>query len=170
MPMEIRYGTRRFPVRAIHNSGKGNNCLGYALGSMLKCEPSELRASLCEFVRCCPDPEMQADLACSVLEALDDVPESDRVEAAARALERGCFIPADVFVAYCAKGKDRRRTLLKHNVIFFAERDDHYEPVTFYLDHVSQITHYVGCDNTHYEALALSPRHQLQFDVLFFGV
>lgn len=170
--MEIRHGSRRIPVKTIPNPGTGNNCLGYALGPMLKCDPAELRSSLCDFVRDCADSDTQADLACSVLEDFEKVPEAQRVAEAVRALEAGCFIPADLFVAYCAQGKDRRRTLMRHNVVFFAERDGYYEPVVYHLDNVARLTQYVGCNdsNSHYEALAMGARQQLQFDVAFFGV
>jgi hypothetical protein len=170
--MEIRHGSRRIPVNRVPNPGTGNNCLGYALGPMLKCDPEDLRASLVDFVRDCADHDTQMDLACSVLDDFEKVPEAERVGAAIRELEGGCFIPADIFVAYCAQGKDRRRTLMRHNVVFFAERQGYWEPVTYHLDDVARLTQYVGCNrsNTHYEALAMGARHQLQFDVAFFGV
>jgi len=169
--MEIRTGTRRFPCRVIENPGTGNNCLGYALGSMLKARPSELRRALVHYFESVQqDQELSESFACSVLEDFESVPEAERVNCAIARLKANSFIPADLFVSYCQSGPWRRKMLERRNVVFFAERDGYYEPVTYYLDDVSRPTHYIGCDNTHYEALSMSVRHQLQFDVEFFGL
>jgi len=170
--MEIRYGTRRFPVHVIENPGTDNNCLGYALGRMLKGEPADLRDALCDYLEAsAPYKELCDSLTCSILDDhFETVPEDQRFAAALHALRNNCFIPADVFVSFCKRGPSRRRLLNRYNVVFFAERDGYYEPVTYHLDDISRPTQYVGCDNTHYEALKLNPRHMLQFDVTFFGL
>lgn len=166
--MEIRYGTRRFPVTVMETPGTDNNCLGYALGSMLRCEPAELREALCEYLE-----NAGADrdiMACSVIQDFESVPEEARLTRALQELKAGSFIPADVFLSFCKNGPGRRRLLCRNNVVFFAERAGYYEPVAYHLDHVSRATQYIGCDNVHYETLRLSPRHMLQFDVMFFGL
>jgi len=170
--MSIHYGNRQFPVEVVENPGTGNNCLGFALGDMLRGEPSDLRDALCRFVESIPsDCDLGKSIACSILEDFESVPEDRQHEVALCRLRRGCFIPADLFVAYCHSGKDRRRLLKRDNVVFFAEREGSvYEPVCYYLDDVSRRTQYIGCDETHYEELRLKPRHELQFDVAFFGM
>ena len=150
--MEIYYNGARFSVTAIPNPGTGNNCLGYALGSMLKTDPEDLRWALCDFMHHAPR-ELQETIACSIIEELDEVPEPQRVATALHALQHGCFIPADLFVAFCADGRNRRKYLSRHNVIFFAKRSHFYEPVLFHVEPGSTTTQYIGCDEVHYEAL-----------------
>jgi hypothetical protein len=162
-PMEIRFRGRRFPVTSVPNPGTGNNCLGYALGSMLRCEPEDLRWALCSFLANSP-PELQATLACSILEDLDAVPEPERVSRALYELRHGCFIPADVFLAYCQS--NHKRLVRRDSVIFFAKRDDYYEPVAGYWDPNSTQTHYTGCDDVHYEELRVKNNKLL--DLLYF--
>jgi hypothetical protein len=162
-PMEIRFQDRRFPVTSVPNPGTGNNCLGYALGSMLRCEPEDLRWALCGFMAASP-PELQATLACSILEDLDDVPEPERVPRALHELRHGCFIPADVFLAYCQS--NRKRLLRRDSVIFFAKREDYYEPVAGHREPHSTETRFVGCDDVHYEELRVQNKrllHSLYF-------
>jgi hypothetical protein len=162
-PMEIRYLNRCFPVTSVPNPGTGNNCLGYALGSMLRCEPEDLRWALCDFLAKSPH-ELQETLACSILEDLDAIPEPERVSRALHDLRHGCFIPADVFLAYC---KTRRgRLLCHHSVIFFAKRERYYEPVAYHWDTSCRTTHYVGCDDVHYEELKVV--NELVFSTMFF--
>lgn len=168
--MEIRHKTRSFPVKVVPNAGLNNNCLGYALGPMLKQSPEDLRDSICRFVESCDRETLREVYACSIVQEFESIPESRRFEVALAHLKGHGFIPADLFVAYCQAGPDRRRLLHRNNVVFLAERTGYYEPVTHYLDNVSRRTQYIGCDNTHYEALEMSPRHQMQFDLMYFGV
>jgi hypothetical protein len=150
--MEIHFSGIRIPVTEIPNPGTGNNCLGYALGPMLKTDPEDLRWALCDFMSRAPT-ELQETIACSIIEDLDDVPEPERVSTALKALQHGCFVPADLFVAFCAMGHNRRKFLSRHNVIFFAKRSHFYEPVVFHREVGSTTTQYIGCDEVHYEAL-----------------
>lgn len=171
-PMLVVYGKRRFPVEVIPNPGTNNNCLGFALGDMLKGDPQDLRDSLCNFMETyvC-DKEMRDDMACSILLNFEHIDEDKRFNIALQNLKDGCFIPADLFLAYCERGQDRRKLLRRHNVVFFAERDEGcYEPVCYYLHDSSMPTQYIGCDETHYQQLKMSQRHAVQFDIVFLGV
>ena len=162
--MKIKHKGLSLDCESIPNPGSGNNCLGFALGRMLNAEPEDLRWALCEFLAKGRDEVV----ACSILEDFERIAPVERQRAALHSLRHGCFIPADVFIAYCASRFRRRGLLRRHNVVFFAKRDQFYEPVCHYLDDVSLPTEYVGCDGVHYEALKLRGFDGTKFDISYF--
>jgi hypothetical protein len=130
-----------YPCETLPTSGYGNNCLGYALRGALLVSPQQLRECLIKHIRTSNDPAM---LAMSIVENCDDV------NGAIRAMQAGCFIPADVFVHFA---QTRPRCVIRQaSFVFMSEHRNAYTPVICHWDG-TQNTYYIGSDNTHYSAV-----------------
>jgi len=154
---------RKFPCVEFETSGMGNNCLGYALAPILKVTPVALRMALVDFFER-SDDDLQKFLSYSILQSTDG-----SVTEARHALAGSCFIPADVFIAFCQYGK-RNDVLHKRNsVVFFKREGDAFIPVCFYKADNAFHTEYVVCDGTHYQRiLFVSQSNEQLFQILFF--
>lgn len=165
----------RCQCQEISNSGEGNNCLGFALEAMLLCTPQELRDALVHFMNKMRIGNRECRilgrlLAISLLDIDDDI-RDEQLDRAIRCLKKGCFIPADVFLAYCEYMRYRHRKLLhRGNIVFFIKNKNQYIPQCSYYDNVALPTQYIGCvDNLHYQRLKLSPLDSRNFDLVYFG-
>lgn len=143
-------------------SGQDNNCLGYALGGMLRCTPAELREAIACYVERIRDPEISRVVCQSVTER-DDASS----EEATACIRGGCFIPADVFVSYCIHC---HMHLQRGNVVFLLRDGCRMSPICFYYDSVKLPTTYVCCtDNTHFERVHMALEDSVHFDLALFG-
>ena len=133
----------KFACNQLPTSGDGNNCLGYALRDSLLVSPQALREFLIEHVRTSTDPGI---LAMSIVEHSSDV------DCAIRALQSGCFIPADVFVHFVQTKP--RHVVHPASFVFMSEESDVYTPVLCHWEE-NQNTYYIGSDNTHYSAVVV---------------
>jgi hypothetical protein len=128
--------------------GDDNNCLGYALGDALNVTPQELREQLTEHVRTSCESKM---LSMSIVEDCDDVAK------AIRAMQSGCFIPADVFVHFVQSDQDAVKRV---SFVFLSENNKTYTPVLCHWERWAP-THYIGSDNTHYSTVLVDDHRSL---------
>lgn len=154
------------PCTEIDNPGINNNCLGYSLGSMLRTTPEGLRNALIKFLHLLKleSPDYCNLVSLSVLDDDSDNPYKDAVSE----LTNGCFIPADLFMAYCEYYKGKTNPCMQNcNVMFLIQHDKIYTPLCYFVENIAFPTIYIGGNGYHYKRVCIPLDQSVKLDLLF---